>query len=735
MFASRFRECAARALLLPRRRPDRRTPLWQQRQRSADLLSVASKYPSFPILLEATRECLNDVFDVPALREVLTDIRARRVRVVTVKTDRASPMAQSLLFGWIAVYMYEGDAPLAERRAAALALDRDLLRELLGAEELRELLDPGVLADLELELQGLADNRLARDADEAHDRLRTLGPLTVEELVARSVVDAPVEAWVATLEREHRAFRVADRLYPAEDAARVRDALGIAIPVGLPAAFTDPVDEPLLDLVARYARTHGPFLTRDAAERIGAPLARVQEILEALERDGRVVRGEFRPGGVEREWCDDDVLRQLRRRSLAALRHEVEPVEPEALARFLPAWHGVGSTRRGVDALVEVLGTLQGAALPASVIERDVLSARLAGYREADLDALCASGDLVWVGAGSLGTNDGRVRLVFRNEVGLHVPPADEPPSGPTHDAIRAHLAARGASFWTDLVGAVAAAELPYENEEVLAALWDLVWAGEVTNDTFAPVRSFATGGSRRRAARPARSRPRPGRLARSGPPSGVGRWSLVADLRVPEPAPTEVAHARALQALERHGVVTREAVLAEGAPGGFAGVYPVLKALEDRGEVRRGYFVAGLGGAQFALPGAVDRLRSARAGDPDAPPIVLAATDPAQPYGAALSWPATEGRPARQAGAYVVVVDGRPLVLVERGGRGLVLFEGWEDDPRWADSVTGLVKDGRLRSMTVSRIDGEPVREHPAAAVLRDAGFLEGYRGLVFRG
>jgi ATP-dependent Lhr-like helicase len=528
---------------------------------------------------------------------------------------------------------------------------------------------------------------------------------------------------------------VGETIYAAEDAARVRDALGVAIPVGLPAAFTDPVDEPLLDLVARYARTHGPFATRDAATGLGVTPARVQEVLEHLERDGRLVRGEFRPDGVEREWCDDEVLRQLRRRSLAALRHEVEPVEGEALARFLPAWHGIGTTRRGLDALVETIGLLQGSALPASVLERDVLTARVAGYREADLDALCASGDLVWVGAGSLGTNDGRVRLLFRSEVGLHVPAPDEPPSGATHDVLRQHLAERGASFWNDLVAAVAAANLPYDDEEVLAALWDLVWAAEVTNDTLAPLRSFIAGGTRRRSTRPGRARARPGRLARLGPPAGAGRWSLVEGLRQPEPGATEIAHGRALQLLERHGVVTREAVLAEGAPGGFAGVYPVLKALEERGQVRRGYFVSGLGGAQFALPGAVDRLRSARHGDPEAPPIVLAATDPAQPYGAALPWPETAGRPARQAGAHVVLVDGRPLVLVERGGRGLVLFEGWEDDPRWADAVTGLVKDGRLRSITVSRIDGEPIADHPATAVLRDAGFLDGYRGLVFRG
>ncbi len=405
MFASRFREASARALLLPRRRPDRRTPLWMQRQRAADLLQVAARYPDFPLLLETTRECLNDAFDVPALREVLGGLRSRDLRVVTVETRQASPFAQSLLFGWIAVYMYEGDAPLAERRAAALALDRDLLRDLLGAEELRELIDPGVLADLELELQRLADGRRARDPDELTDVLRGLGPLTREEADARS--DGPGIEWLDELVAATRVIRGSvageERFAAAEDASRVRDALGVALPPGLPQAFTDPVERPLVDLVARYARTHGPFLVQHVARRLGVRAEPVQLALEALEHEGRVVRGEFRPDGVEREWCDEDVLRTLRRRSLAVLRKEVEPVDGTALARFLPAWQGVGVPRRGPEGLVEVLNALQGAALPASIVESDVLPARMAAYRQSDLDALCTAGEVVWVGAGALG--------------------------------------------------------------------------------------------------------------------------------------------------------------------------------------------------------------------------------------------------------------------------------------------------------------------------------------------
>ncbi len=827
LFAARFRECAARSLLLPRRRPDRRTPLWQQRQRAADLLAVSAGYPEFPVLLETTRECLNDVFDLPALREVLTDLRSRRIRLVPVDTPRASPMAQSLLFGWIAMYMYEGDAPLAERRAAALSLDRDLLRDLLGAEELRDLLDGQVLADLELELQRLVPGRRARDADELHDLLRVLGPLSIDDLVARSEgTSGQITEWLDDLARQHRAIPVAtpgpspaadqgqaergtQRWGAAEDAARLRDALGVAVPVGLPTAFTDPVDAPLVDLVARYARTHGPFVTDAAARHLGASGERVGAVLLELERDGSVVRGAFRPDGTDREWCDVDVLRQLRRRSLAALRREIEPVEAPALARFLLDWQDVVTPRRGGDALVEVIGSLQGLALPASNLEADVLGPRVVGYTPAALDALCTSGDLVWVGAGAIGASDGRVRLLFREAAGLLVDPvdlaelstvgpppddaaavapgggtgrldpastgADADPSdvdglavSPLHDAIRRHLGDRGASFWPALVEAARAEATSVgadgepgpgiADDEILDALWDLVWAGVVTNDSLAALRSRVAGrarrggrggrggrGSRRGEARSRGRRPTLGRpnlgggLARpTAPPSAAGRWSLVAGLLEPRPSTTEVAHARTLQLLERHGVLTREAVLAEGVPGGFAGVYPVLKALEERGQVRRGYFVSGLGAAQFALPGAVDRLRSFRDDDTDhadgAAPVVVAATDPAQPYGAAIAWPSSAGHPARVAGAHVVIVEGELAAYLERGGRTLVTFDAATRRSRWAEGLVQLVKDGRVGQVVLGRIDGAPAIESPHAELLRAAGFVDSYRGLTLR-
>mgnify|MGYP000153249910 CR=1 FL=1 len=736
MFASRFRECAGRALLLPRRRPDKRQPLWQQRQRAADLLKVASKYPTFPMLLETTRECVNDVFDLPALKEVLSDIRSRKIRVVPVDTDQSSPMAQSLVFGWIAVYMYEGDAPLAERRAAALALDRDLLRELLGSEELRELLDRDVLADLELELQRLVDGRRARDADECHDLLRLLGPLSMNEIDARSEGDP--QPWVNQLVEERRAYGVGlcgeQRVAATDDAARLRDALGVSVPIGLPAAFTEPVDDPMADLAARYARTHGPFTSGEAAARYGVAVDHMLPALERLEADGRVLRGEFRPGGHDREWTDPEVLRTLRRRSLAALRREVEPVEGDALGRFLPAWHHIGSNRRGVDALIDAVAQLQGAPIPASVLETDVLPARLREYSAADLDQLCTAGEVVWVGGGSLGARDGRVRLLFRDTAGLLVPTLDEPPSEPIHTALLEHLRARGASFWSDLVGAAQAAGVDYDDTSVLAALWDLAWAGYVTNDSLAPLRAFLAGKPRRSASGKGRGRPRPGRLSRLGPAAGAGRWSLVAPLLEPAPSPTEAAHAKARQLLERYGVLTREAALGEGSEGGFAGVYPVLKALEERGELRRGYFVSGLGAAQFALPGAVDRLRAARESDDRSGPVVLAATDPAQPYGAALPWPESAGRPARQAGAHVLLVDGELVAYLERGGHSVSTFTATADHPLWPEYLKVLVESRRYRSLEIRKIDSEAAAESDWRPALEAAGYRDGYKGLVHR-
>ncbi len=771
-FASAFRESAARSLLLPKRRPDRRTPLWQQRQRAADLLGVAAKYPQFPILLEATRELLEDHFDLPALRTLLGDLAQRRTRLVAVDTDTASPFAQSLVFGWVAVYLYEGDAPLAERRAAALALDRDLLADLLGSEELRSLLDADVVATVELERQRLADGRRARDRDEAHDLLRALGPLAAGDIEVRSEGDAAtVAVWIEELVTARRAYEVnvagEARLAAAEDAGRLRDALGVPVPLGLPNEFTEAGPTPVRDLVGRYARTHGPFTAVELAAWFGFPLDVVRVTLEALASDGVVTSGEFRPGGAGTEWVDSEVLRQLRRRSLAALRREVEPVDGDALARFLPAWQHVGSRRTGADAVADAIETLEGAALAVSILDADLLGVRVRGYSPSMLDELCTSGEVVWAGAGSLGTADGRIRLAFRDRAALLLPDPIEVPDEPHHVAITKHLADSGASFWTDLKAAVAAAELPYDDPTVLEALWDLVWAGVVTNDSLAPVRSRVAAGPRRRAAgsgagkrgragRRGVGRPRAGRISRLGPPAAAGRWSLVAGLTggvraAAGSSSAEVRTARAMSLLDRYGVLTREMALAEGAEGGFAGVYPVLKLLEERGEVRRGYFVAGLGAAQFAHEGAAERLRTERESVPTEPQVhTLAAVDTAQPYGAALAWPDSSGSPTRTVGAQVVLIDGLPAAYLDRGGRTLITFQSGDgsnssnsSDSRggaaartelWVPALARSVADGRVAKIELGTIDGEPSSSHALADTFKAAGFQTGYRGLTLR-
>lgn len=713
LFAARFRENAARALLLPRRRPGSRTPLWQQRQRAADLLAAASRHPSFPILLETYRECLQDTFDLPALVELLSAVRARRVRVVSVETSCPSPFARSLAYAYVASFLYEGDAPLAERRAQALTLDREMLADLLRTEELRELLDPTVVAAVEAELQALDERHRARSVDDAHDLLRRLGDLTVAELRSRCAAGlAPAEELVAS----RRAVRVRlageERLIAAEDAGHYRDGLGVQPPAGVPGVFLQPVGDALGALVLRYARTHGPFLAREVGQRFGVSLAIVEATLEELEARGQVLRGAFRPGGTEREWCHPDVLRTLRRRSLAALRREVEPVDPTVLGRFLPVWHGIGAPAGGVERLWEVVRQLQGVPIPASVLERDVLAPRVKDYSPRLLDELVAAGEVMWVGAGALGRDDGRVVLVLREGGGLLVPePPGDRPDGSEHERLRRVLRARGASFFRDLRGR--------DDRETLDALWDLVWAGEVTNDSFAPVRALLCGRSVSR-------RPRPGALTVSGPPTAQGRWSLVEAVAAD---PAARLRARAAALLERWGVLTREAVRGEGLPGGFAAVYPVLRALEEAGRARRGYFLAGLGGSQFALPGAVDRLRELREATGTDESLVLAATDPANPYGIVLPWPqAGTARPARVAGAYVVLVDGQAVLYVERGGRTIIALRPpdgtWE--PAAVRGLVGLVEGGRVRRLFVGQVD-EGLVPH-----LRAAGFVPTPKGLA---
>ncbi len=924
LFASRFREVAGRALLLPRRKPGQRTPLWQQRQRAGSLLEVAAKYPSFPMLLETTRECLQDVFNVPALVEVLRDISTRKIRVAAVDSHGASPMAQGLMFDWTSVYMYSGDMPLAERRAAALSLNQELLTDLLGPEELRELLDPEVLDSLAVELERIR----AHDADQLHDELRRLGDLSAAEIATRwtavagkdaagsvatgaatnsatinsatsnsaATKSAAVTDWLSELVDSRRAceVRVAgeNRFIATEDAASYHAALDCLLPAGLPASLIAPdptadgigvADAELADigtasteladigtastelagirvagtataspdvsknrhlaeLVARFASTHGPFSSDEPALRLGVPTSRISEALTLLEDEKRVVAGSFRPGGTQSEWCDAEVLRTLRRRSLARLRRAIRPVTPSIYGRFLPVWHGLDRPRSGEGALVDAINMLSGTPLVASTLESDVLPARVRDYKPADIDALLSSGELIWIGAGPLGSRNGRVRLYWRSDFALLAPDLVELPSedsaskdstsenitskespGETnsavktdlapasvdiHDALRQVLLTRGSAFWPELLEAVTnQAGLPADVSRsqvadlVLSALWDLVWAGEVTNDTLMALRAVLAGQGQVQAGRRgsvARSHARANsRHARRGPsfvgpsvprqrmrlsnrdlgtaavssvsstspPAASGRWSGTAALYLPRPAATERAHYNSLALLDRHGIVTRSGVLAEQQPGGFASVYAVLRALEERGGVRRGYFIDGLGGAQFASPEAVELLRSLpttpsamssttpSTGSSAVPPamssttsattgaassasgaaLVLASTDPAQPYGAALPWPASDGRPTRRAGSLVVLAAGVPLVQLDRGGHGLQTFES-SRDVRWVEALRQRIRAGATRSVELAKIDGQRAASHPLHDWLIDNGFKSSYRGPTLR-
>jgi ATP-dependent Lhr-like helicase len=622
LFAARFRECAARALLLPRRNPGKRTPLWQQRQRAAQLLQVASEFGSFPIVLEAVRECLQDVFDVPGLTELMGDLESRKVRLVEVTTPEPSPFARSLLFGYVAQFLYEGDSPLAERRAAALSLDSHLLAELLGQAELRELLDAEVLTELERELQWLTEDRRIKDVEGVADLLRMLGPLTDAELAERGA--AP--QWAQDLASARRAIRVriggADHWAAIEDAGRLRDALGTALPVGVPEAFTEPVKDPLGDLLARHARTHGPFTSATAAARFGLGVAVTDGALQRLAANGRVVQGEFHPAGIGQEWCDATVLRRLRRRSLAALRHELEPVPPAALAQFLPQWQHIGKGHglRGIDGLVRAVEQLQGASVPASALEKLVLPSRVANYTPAMLDELTSAGELVWAGAGSLPGKDGWVSLYLADAAPLLLPPPHPLELTALHQSVLDTLSGGYGLFFRQITDQIRATTHPDVTDPQLAdAVWDLAWSGRLTNDTLAPMRSLLgsgrTAGSTAHRAKRAVPRGRYGSLtaaarpaSRTGPPTVAGRWSL---LPAHEPDPTVRAHALARTLLDRHGVVTRGAVAAEGVEGGFSATYRILSVFEESGQARRGYVVEGLGAAQFAMDGAVDRLRA----------------------------------------------------------------------------------------------------------------------------
>ncbi|HEU5341858.1 MAG TPA: DEAD/DEAH box helicase [Edaphobacter sp.] len=756
LFAAKFRESAARALLLPRRRADGRTPLWQQRKRAYDLLSVASRYASFPIVLEAYRECLRDVFDMPALMETLNAITSGVLKVHTVDSRTPSPFASALLFSYVANYIYDGDAPLAERRAQALSIDQEQLRELMGDADLRELLDADAIQETEQQLQCMAEGYRARNIDGVHDLLLRLGDLSRDELCARCESGEVAES-VDKLLRARRVLeaRIAGdaRLIAVEDAARYRDGLGIALPAGLPAAFLERAPEALVDLLRRFARTHGPFASHEAAARFGLGAERVEAVLHRLAQSSRVVEGGFRPGGVHREWCDIDVLRTVRRKSLALLRKEVEPLEQRTLARLVARWQGVVQPRRGLDALLDAIETLQGAPLAASILETEILPARIAGYKGADLDMLVAAGEVVWCGLDPLGERDGRIALYLAEKLPVlwNARTSDQAAeNSEREDAIIACLRERGALFFAELHESIGGG---YPGETV-DALWSLVWKGLVTNDGMAALRAYC---ERPEASRTARRKHEQGaagfRSRRTTPPAAQGRWALQKTAFAEGRSATAWSHAMAQQLLTRYGVVFRETAHAEGLPGGFSAIYDVMKALEESGKVRRGYFVAELGATQFALPAAVELLRSlkadgrARSDGGCVEMVQLAATDPANPYGALLPWPATDAGASltRSVGAKVILCDGALVAYLRRESPNVQMFLP-EEDPLRSQAARALaeflVKQVRERSeegdvragMLIATVNGTPAAKHWVSKLLLGAGFSAGAKGLHVR-
>jgi ATP-dependent Lhr-like helicase len=778
LFAAKFRESAARALLLPRRRAQGRAPLWQQRKRAYDLLAVASRYASFPMLLEAYRETLRDVFDMPAFLEVLRGIASRSIRVHVADTRTPSPFAASLLFGYAANFIYDGDAPLAERRAQALTIDQDQLRDLMGDADLRELLDASAIEEVEEQLQALAGTYRAKSVDGVHDLLLRLGDLSHAEL-SRRTVEVDVEAVAARLIRARRALEIQllgeKRLIAIEDAAKFRDGLGIPLPPGVPKAFLEPGVEPQLEILKRYARTHGPFTVDDATARFGWNSQTVQSLLRALVHSGRLVEGNFRPGGIHREWCDAEVLRTIRRKSLARLRKQVEPVEQQTLARMATHWHGCLHKRRGLDAVLDAIDQLQGAPLPASVIEREILPARIAGYQASDLDTLIGAGEVVWCGVEPIGELDGRIALYLADKVAeLHTPVVAKLQADPLENSLGGKqrqilelLKTRGAMFFSSLHEAVGGG-FP---GETIDALWGLVWAGRVTNDTFHALRAYMA----RRASTRSSSRQHVQsnfRSRRTLAPSAQGRWSLVDSADSIQVSPTVRSHAVALQLLKRHGVVTRETIGLENIAGGFSAVYDVLKAVEESGRVRRGYFAAGLGGAQFALPSAIDLLRSFRT---DRTPeksemLCLAATDPANLYGSVLRWPSTltvgdvaassqdagdvepakEGNTrilSRAVGARVILRNGELVAYMRRNNPNLIVFLAADEPDRSnmaRDLANFLVElgqqnlqaqgSGRPAGLLLATVNDVPIAEHFLARFLLDAGFHSSPMGFHLR-
>src|SRR5580704_10887896 len=796
LFAAKFREAASRALLLPRRRAGQRTPLWQQRKRAADLLAVAARFSSFPILLETYRECIRDVFDLPATSNILSAIQRGEIRITSINSEKPSPFASSLLFSYVANYIYDGDAPLAERRAQALSIDQSQLQEILGDTDLRELLDQNAIDEVESRLQSLEPDYQARHADGVHDLLLKHGDLTESEIAARSTTPA-IASTITDLTNARRAVRVRiageSRFIPVEYAGRYRDALGTPLTPGLAEVFLTSSEDPLRELIRRYARTHGPFTTQELATRYALQPAQIDAVLRGLHGKGKLLEGEFRPRGQYQEWCDPEILQQIRRKSLARLRREVEPVEQRTFARFTTRWQGVATRRRGLDALLDAVENLQGSALLVSELEREILPARIADYRSADLDAVMAAGEVVWVGLEQVGDRDGRVSLYLTESLPALLQPAEiqtEPPplSDKAHKILEA-LQKQGPAFFAGIHNALGGG---YPGE-VREALWQLVWAGKITNDTFFPLRDLL------RPSDPKQDREHRRELAQ-GPPGSPeylrqlrsrksiggpahGRWSLVAAHQSQPIGVTQWSANIAQQLLTRYGIVMRETAIAENIPRGYNTIYPALKTLEESGIIRRGMFVAGMGAAQFAATSAVDMLRSLRTEPPKPETIFLAASDPSNPYGTLLPWPRGENgfandstQPSEESGnnpddtqtksssksasAKSQDVSVRPHTMSRTKGAGVILINGVlaaflrrrnpaiqvflpENEPERTQFAGELSKNlaelairrqGRRSGLLISDINNEPARDHFLARFLEESGFTPSAFGYQMR-
>lgn len=796
LFAARFRECAARALLLSRRTPGRRSPLWQQRLRAGQLLEIAQGYPEFPILIETARECLQDVYDLDALDKVMGRLNTGTIQFVDVTTEVPSPFAADLLFGYVAQFMYETDAPMAERRASMLALDSALLGELLGQVELSKLLDPLVMDQLNQELQRLAAGYRAKGKEGVADLLRELGPLCTQDVAARLDNEADEAAtFLSSLEAERRIIlvRIGAREHWAsiEDAGRLRDALGVALPDGLPAAFLETTVEPLRGLLARFARTRGPFTTGDAASAFGLGVSVVGAALREIVEQGKLLSGHFRINRsakfsrdtgplAQHEWVSDEVFRRLRIRSLQAAREGTQPVPRQAYTRLLlerqglvadasqraavKGWNPARGALEGQEGVLQVIEQLAGLPLPASVWERQILPARVRDYTPEMLDGLLSSGTVLWSGHGRLGNDDGLVALHLQEfapeTLSMAAHASDAPDMSPLQHAILELLADGGAYFVRQLVAQVQIKlardyPVPHDSPDMLpdnlhTALWDLAWAGCITNDTWTPLRALAKVAQQPRP-RALSSRRRRG--LRGLPSAAVsdafhsglnaatlaGRWSLIRTDPLPD---TVQALAWTEGLLDRYAVVTRNVTVYENVPGGFSALQPVFRGMEDTGRVIRGRFVLGLGAAQFAERTTVDRLRELAEQTPSVPtPVALSAVDPGNPFGTILPWPAHVSlmRPARRAGALVVIDGGHLVIYLPQGGRQLFTYIDPNDATQTeviaaalAALSTALSRDKRNR-FTLELVDDVPVRMSKLAPALKVIGFSSAPKGLYW--